>query len=110
MFVAKKSLPRRTVLRGLGATLAVPLLDAMVPALTAQVRSAAAPTRRFGAVFVPMGERPSHWTPATTGVGFEFSPILKPLEPFRDAITLVSNLDRPLQGTHAVSSGRAAIA
>ena len=52
-----------------------------------------------------MGERPSHWTPATTGAGFEFSPILKPLEPFRDHVTVVSNLDRPLQGTHAVSTG-----
>jgi hypothetical protein len=81
------------------------LLDAMVPALTPTVRTAAAPTRRFGAVFVPMGERPSHWTPATTGSGFEFSAILKPLEPFRDAVTVVSGLDRPLQGTHAVSTG-----
>jgi hypothetical protein len=98
-------LPRRTVLRGLGATLALPLLDAMVPAMTATVRTAAAPTRRFGAIFVPMGERPSHWTPAATRVGFEFSPILKPLERFRSAVTVVSNLDRPLQGTHAVSSG-----
>jgi hypothetical protein len=52
-----------------------------------------------------MGERPSHWTPATTGAGFELTPILKPLEPFRDSMIVVSNLDRPLQGTHAVSSG-----
>jgi hypothetical protein len=105
MFISKRSLPRRTVLKGIGATLSLPLLDAMVPALTAQARTAAAPTRRFGAVFVPMGERPSHWTPAATGAGFEFSPILKPLEPFRSAVTVVSNLDRPLAGTHAVSSG-----
>jgi hypothetical protein len=105
MFITKTSLPRRTVLRGLGATLALPLLEAMVPAMTATVRTAAAPTRRFGAVFVPMGERPSHWTPAATGVNFEFSPILKPIEAFRDSIVMVSNLDRPLQGTHAVSTG-----
>jgi hypothetical protein len=105
MFITKRSLPRRTVLKGIGATLALPLLDAMVPAVTATQRTAAAPTRRFGAIFVPMGERPSHWTPATTGAGFEFSPILKPLEPFRNAVTVVSNLDRPLAGTHAVSSG-----
>jgi hypothetical protein len=104
MFLTKRHLPRRTVLRGLGATLALPLLESMVPALTAQSRTAAAPTRRFGAIFVPMGERPSHWTPATTGVDFEFSPILKPLERFRESINLVSNVDRPLQGTHAVSS------
>jgi len=105
MFVTKQSLSRRTVLRGLGATMALPLLDAMVPALTPVARTAAAPVRRFGAVFVPMGERPSHWTPTTTGVGFEFSPILKPLEPLRDYVTVVSNMDRPLQGTHAVSTG-----
>ncbi len=105
MFISKTSFPRRTVLRGIGAALALPVLDAMVPALTPTVRTAAAPVRRFGAVFVPMGERPSHWTPATTGAGFEFSPILKPIERFRDAITVVSNLDRPLQGTHAVSTG-----
>ena len=105
MFITRKSLPRRTILRGLGALLGLPLLDAMVPALTATVATAAAPTRRFGAIFVPMGERPSHWIPPTTGTGFEFSTILKPLEPFRDAVTVVSNLDRPLQGTHAVSSG-----
>jgi hypothetical protein len=105
MFVTKAALSRRTVLRGMGATLALPLLDAMVPALTPTVGTAAAPVRRFGAVFVPMGERPSHWTPSTTGVGFEFSPILKPIEPFRDQVIVVSNADRPLAGTHAVSTG-----
>jgi hypothetical protein len=105
MFITKLSLPRRTFLRGMGATLALPLLDAMVPALTATAQTAANPPRRFGAVFVPMGERPSHWTPKTTGPGFEFSEILKPIEKFRDSLTVVSNLDRPLQGTHAVSTG-----
>ena len=104
MVITKMSLPRRTVLRGLGATLALPLLEAMVPALTPSAK-AAAPAQRFGAVFVPMGERPSHWTPATTGVGFEFSPILKPIESFRDSVIVVSNMDRPLAGTHAVSTG-----
>src|SRR3954467_5762946 len=98
-FIHRRSLPRRSVLRGLGATLALPLLDAMVPAMTATAQTAAAPPRRFGAVFVPMGERPSHWTPATTGIGFELSPILQPLEAFRDSMIVVSNLDRPLQGT-----------
>src|SRR6195256_4549332 len=105
MFVTRKSLPRRAVLRGMGVTLALPLLDAMVPALTATAQTAANPPRRFGAVFVPMGERPSHWTPKTTGPGFEFSDILKPIERFRESVTVVSNLDRPLQGTHAVSTG-----
>jgi len=103
MFITRRSIPRRAMLRGLGATLALPLLDAMAPTLTAAQTSA--PIRRFGAVFIPMGERPSHWTPKTTGAGFEFSPILKPLESLRDSITVVSNVDRPLAGTHAVSSG-----
>ena len=105
MFITKTALSRRTVLRGLGATLSLPLLEAMVPALTATAKTAAAPTKRFGAVFVPMGERPSHWTPATTGLNFEFSPILKPIEAFRDQVVVVSNIDRPLAGTHAVSTG-----
>jgi len=105
MFIPKSSVSRRTMLRGIGATLSLPLLDAMVPALTRTALTAATPTKRFGAIFVPMGERPSHWTPPTTGNGFEFSPILKPLEKFRDYVNVVSNIDRPLQGTHAVSTG-----
>ena len=67
MFISKMALPRRTVLRGIGATLALPFLDAMVPALTASAQTAANPPRRFGAVFVPLGERPGFWTPATVG-------------------------------------------
>jgi hypothetical protein len=104
MFITKRSVSRRSVLKGVGATLALPFLDAMVPAATALARTAAQPALRFGAVFVPMGERPGYWTPATVGSGFEFTPILKPLESFRDAITVVSNLDRPPGGTHAVST------
>jgi len=105
MFITKTSLSRRAVLRGMGATLALPLLDAMVPAMTPMIGTAATPTRRFGAIFVPMGERPSHWVPPTTGAGFEFSAILKPIEAFRDQVIVVSNMDRPLAGTHAVSTG-----
>src|SRR6185436_1699730 len=82
MFILKKALPRRTVLQGMGAALALPFLDAMVPALTAAARTAANPPRRFGAVFVPLGERPGFWTPATVGSNFEFTPVLKPLEKF----------------------------
>jgi hypothetical protein len=104
MFITKRNLSRRTMLRGMGATLALPFLDAMVPAATALAKTAAQPAPRFGAVFVPMGERPSHWTPSTTGAGFEFSPILKPIERFRDSLVVVSNLDRPPGGTHAVST------
>jgi hypothetical protein len=104
MFITKTSLSRRAVLRGMGATLALPFLDAMVPASTALARTAANPALRFGAVFIPMGERPGFWTPKTTGAGFEFSPILKPLESLRDSVVVVSNLDRPSGGTHAVST------
>jgi hypothetical protein len=104
MFITKMSLSRRAVLRGMGASLALPFLDAMVPASTALARTVATPAKRFGAVFIPMGERPGFWTPKTTGTGFEFSPILKPLESFRDSVVVISNLDRPPGGTHAVST------
>ena len=90
------------MLRGMGATLALPLLDAMVPAFTATVKTAANPVRRFGAVFVPLGERPGFWTPAQTGANFEMSPILEPLEPYRDSMTVVSELCTPRDG-HAVT-------
>src|SRR5215467_12818732 len=99
MFITKMALPRRTFLRGMGVTLALPLLESMVPALTA---TAAHPQRRFGAIFVPLGERPGYWTPKTTGPNVELTPILKPLEPFRDQLTLVSELCDPLDG-HATT-------
>jgi hypothetical protein len=104
MFITKMSLPRRTFLRGVGVTLALPLLESMVPALTAMSRTAAAPdpTRRFGAIFVPLGERPGFWTPKTVGENFEFMPILKPIEKFRNHITMVSELCDPLDG-HATT-------
>jgi hypothetical protein len=102
MFIFKTALPRRTVLRGMGATLALPLLEAMVPALTATVRTPANPPRRFGVVFVPLGERPGFWTPATVGSDFEFTPILKPIEKFRQHTTVVSQLCDPLDG-HATT-------
>ena len=104
MFITKTSLSRRAILRGMGASLALPFLDAMVPAATALARTAATPALRFGAVFIPMGERPGFWTPKTVGAAFEFSPILKPLESLRDSVVVVSGLDRPAGGTHAVST------
>src|SRR5580765_3411622 len=102
MFISKTMLSRRTVLRGMGAMLALPLLDAMVPALTPVVKTAAAPVTRFGAIFVPLGERPGFWTPKTVGADFEFSTILKPLEPFRNSVTVVSELCDPQDG-HATT-------
>ena len=96
MIITRKHLPRRTVLRGLGATLALPLLDGMVPALSAAARTAANPIRRFGAVYVPNGMEMRQWTPAGEGAGFEFSRILKPVEPFRDQLNVMSGLaDKP---------------
>ena len=95
MFVTKKAIPRRTVLRGIGATLALPLLDGMVPALTALGRSAAKPALRFGAVYVPNGMVMQNWTPAAAGTGFELTPILQPLAPFRDRLTVLSGLETP---------------
>jgi hypothetical protein len=85
-----------------GAGIALPLLEAMVPAFTPTARTAANPFKRFAAVFVPLGERPGYWTPSKVGRDFEFTPILKPLEPYRDWITVVSELCDPLDG-HAVT-------
>ncbi len=105
MFITRKHLSRRVVLRGMGATLALPFLEAMAPALIPAAKAAANPKqRRFGVAMVPLGERPGYWTPKTVGANFEFSPILKPLESFRDQMTVVSNLCNPLDG-HAVSVG-----
>ena len=95
MFVTKRALPRRTFLRGMGATIGLPLLQSMVPAMKATAQTAAAPTRRLGFVYVPHGVILNQWTPASSGSGFELPAILKPLEPFRDSLTIVSNLARP---------------
>ena len=94
MIIKKLSLPRRTFLRGLGASVALPLLDAMTPALPGlSVRTAAAePVRRLGFVYIPNGAVMQQWTPAEVGSGFELSPILSPLAPFRDQLTVVSGL------------------
>jgi hypothetical protein len=105
VFLTKRSLPRRTFLRGAGATLALPLLDAMVPALTPIVRTAAAPQRRIGFVYIPHGVIMDQWTPSAAGAGFELTQILAPLAPFRDSLVVVSNLTRAeVNSNHAVSS------
>ena len=75
MFISKISLPRRTFLRGVGAAVALPLVDAMVPALTATAKTAAAPQRRLGCVYVPHGEIMEQWTPQSAGPGFELMPV-----------------------------------
>jgi hypothetical protein len=100
---------RRTFLRGMGAAIALPLLDAMVPALTPLARAAAAPRTRFGAIYIPNGAIVDEFFPKATGTNWEFTPILKPIEPFKDQLVVVKNLTRSHPGSqvgdHAVSVG-----
>ena len=92
MFITKMALPRRTFLRGMGASLALPLLEAMVPAATALAQTAATPARRLGFVYVPNGVIQESWVPATTGAGFQLSPTLGPLAAYRDQLLVLSGL------------------
>ncbi|WP_178132606.1 DUF1552 domain-containing protein [Limnoglobus roseus] len=102
----KKALPRRTFLRGVGASLALPLLDAMVPAMTAQAATPAAPVRRLGFVFIPMGCDITRWTPAGTGTLGDLSPILSPLAKVKEHVTVLTNteLQNAYPGTHSSSN------
>ncbi len=108
MFLTKKALSRRTILRGAGTAVALPLLDAMFPTLVPLAKADSKPRMRFGAVYFPNGAIMQQLTPATVGPGFEFTPILKPLEPFRDSMLVVTNLTRSHPGSqfgdHAVSA------
>jgi Protein of unknown function (DUF1552) len=92
MISTKKSISRRTVLRGIGTAIALPLLDAMVPALTAAQNTPAKAVRRFGVVYHPNGIIYDKWLPQGTGAEFELSPILAPLKPFRDKLVVVTGL------------------
>ncbi len=93
MMITRTHLSRRTVLRGAGAVVALPLLDAMVPALTATAKTAALPVRGFGAFYVPMGANIKLWTPEADGRGFALSPTLQRLADYKDRLTVVSGLD-----------------
>ena len=105
-FITKRSLSRRTFLRGAGTALALPLLDAMLPALTPMATAAATPRKRLGFVYVPNGVIVDQFVPTKEGADFEISAILKPLEPFQDQLVVVSNLVRAeANNNHAVSSG-----
>ena len=95
MFVTKKHIPRRTFLRGAGVTLALPLLESMVPAFTPLRLTAAAPVKRFVGIWHPHGAAPGYWSPTQEGKDFEFSFITKPLEPFRNRTVLITGLDMP---------------
>ncbi len=106
MIVTRKALPRRTLLRGMGATVALPLLDAMVPAMTPTAATPASPVRRLGYIFIPMGSDINRWTPPGDHSLTELSPILRPLERHRDYVTVVTNMElkNAYPGTHATSN------
>ncbi len=103
-FLSKKHLSRRTFLHGVGVTLALPLLDSMVPAATALAQTAAKARTRFGAIYFPHGAIMKRWIPATTGAGFELSEILQPLAPHHAQVNVVSGL------RHALAYGSGATA
>ncbi|HEX4996713.1 MAG TPA: DUF1552 domain-containing protein [Terriglobia bacterium] len=109
MFVAKRSISRRTLLKGMGAAVGLPFLESMIPAFTPLARAAAtASPRRLGVIYFPNGAIMRQFTPAGEGKGFEFTPILKPLEAFKDQTIVVTNLTRSHPGSqvgdHAVSA------
>ena len=106
MIITKKALPRRTFLKGIGATLSLPLLDAMVPAATALEKTPAKPVRRLGYVFMPMGCDITRWTPSGGEKLDKLSPILSSLEPVKQDVTIVSNLElaNAYPGSHATSN------
>src|SRR3954447_8390302 len=106
MFISKRHLSRRTFLQGAGATLAVPFLESMIPAMTAQAATNSG--TRLGFVYVPHGAIMDRWTPKTEGAGFEFTPILQSLEPFRDQLNIISGLGHQAADTTAVHSLRPA--
>src|SRR6202158_2007467 len=101
-FLTKKSLPRRTLLRGLGTTMALPFLEAMVPTF---LRAASKPVHRFQAFYVPNGMAMEYWVPKGEGTAFELSPILEPLAPFRNQMLVLSGIKSNWNYIHAGASG-----
>jgi hypothetical protein len=95
MFLTKKNISRRTLLRGTGVALSLPLLESMIPAQTLLARTAAVAPKRFVGIWHPHGASPGYWSPLQEGADFDFSFITKPLEPFRNRVTLITGLDMP---------------
>ena len=93
MIITKKAIPRRTFLRGMGATVALPLLNAMVPSMTTFAKTAASPVRRLGFVYMPMGCDLPRWTPSGEGAIAQLSPTLQSLAPVANQLTVISNLE-----------------
>src|SRR5262245_49124636 len=104
-FLTAKALPRRTVLRGLGATVVLPFLDAMLPAASIRARAAVAPVHRFQTFYVANRMAIESWTPKGVGNAFELSPILEPLAPFRKRLVVLSGLKANWNYIHAGASG-----
>jgi hypothetical protein len=104
MFLSRKHLPRRTFLRGMGAAVALPLLDAMLPAQTPPSKTGGKPLPRLGFVYVPHGAIMDRWTPKAEGADFDMTPILKPLERFRGQLNIVSGLGHRAADSTAVHS------
>jgi hypothetical protein len=108
MIIFKKTLPRRTLLRGIGASLALPLLDSMVPALSSASAQTAQPAKRMGVVYVPNGMAMKSWTPSTEGSGFEITRILRPMKAYQDRMLVLTGLNGSSSnaGVHASASTR----
>jgi hypothetical protein len=104
-FLTGRSLPRRTVLRGLGVTMALPLLEAMIPATGRRATAASRAAHRFLAFYVPNGMAMEYWTPKGEGRAFELSPILEPMSPFRDQMLVLSGINASWNYIHAGASG-----
>ena len=104
-YLRKTHLSRRRLLRGAGTALALPLLESMFPAATALAQSGAAPRTRLACIYIPHGAVMSRWTPASEGTGFEFPQILKPLEPFRTSVNVISDFSLPLAYGSDASAG-----
>jgi hypothetical protein len=104
-FITKKHISRRTLLRGVGVSLSLPLLESMIPAQTPLLKTAANPKSRLACIYVPHGAILDKWTPATEGKGFAFTEILKPLEPFRDHLNVLTNLAHPAAGGAGSDAG-----
>ena len=94
MSISKMALPRRTFLRGIGVTIALPLLDSMMPAMSALAKSPARPVKRLGFVYTPNGATMSAWTPSGEGILDELSPTLSPLAPFREHVLVPTGLSQ----------------
>src|SRR5882762_9776945 len=105
-FISAKSLPRRTVLRGIGASLSLPFLESMVPAFALRGQASGTPVHRFQTFYVPNGMAMEYWTPGGDGgSAFELSPILEPLAPFRNQMLVLTGLKANWNYIHAGASG-----